>query len=404
MEKHQEKLESLFRNIVSIQALLLHCCEKDSPKKRLKYMKKYSHKKRNDKPIIGLTFRVKGENGGPFVSHKRIMESCLKNKYEFIPIWIPKPKELIKPKKFLEIVQLLKYNNIDILHFAGLQLEGFFVLLIGKAAGIKTVCAIRGSSMDAINFHGWKRFAMKILENWTMYHSDACYGVSQFVSNWERVKKYARNYKGHIYNLPKSSSELFEQTYHKNTVRKEFGIGEKEIIVVSSARIVEDKGYEILMRVITSEDAWPGVRFLIVGEGSYLDEMKRKVDEQDLGQYVLFTGYREDIMQILDESDIFIICTLHETFCNSVVEASCEGLPVIASRVGGIPEIIKDGISGILIDPDSIDEIKNALKLLISDKELREGMGTAGKKIVEEKFSERRITDRIEEIYEDLLS
>ena len=204
--------------------------------------------------------------------------------------------------------------------------------------------------------------------------------------------------------MPKSSSELFEQTYHKNTVRKEFGIGEKEIIVVSSARIVEDKGYEILMRVITSEDAWPGVRFLIVGEGSYLDEMKRKVDEQDLGQYVLFTGYREDIMQILDESDIFIICTLHETFCNSVVEASCEGLPVIASRVGGIPEIIKDGISGILIDPDSIDEIKNALKLLISDKELREGMGTAGKKIVEEKFSERRITDRIEEIYEDLLS
>ena len=366
-------------------------------------MKKYSHKKRKNKPIIGITFRINGENGGPFVSHKRIMESSLREKYEFIPIWVPKPKELIRPGRFFDFVRLLKKEKIDILHFAGLQLEGFLVLLAAKMARVRTLCTIRGSSMDAIHFPKWKQFVMKILENWTMCYVDACYGVSRFVSNWERVKKHTRNYKGHIYNLPQSLSESIGGI-NENNVRKEFNIGLDEILIVSSGRIVKDKGYDILAQVITSEKSWPGVKFLIVGEGSYLDEMKKNISDNKLENYVIFTGYRSDVMQILNASDIFIICTLHETFCNSVVEASCQGLPVIASKVGGIPEIIEDRVSGILINANDIDEIKNAIRLLISDRNLRNSMGTAGRKIVEEKFSEQRITDGIEKIYEDLLS
>ena len=143
---------------------------------------------------------------------------------------------------------------------------------------------------------------------------------------------------------------------------------------------------------------------MIAGQGAYLDEMKKRILDNKLENYVVFTGYRNDIVQILNESDIFIICTLHETFCNSVVEASCQGLPVIASRVGGIPEIVKDKVSGILVDPYNVNEIKDAVESLISDRKLRNDMGEAGKKIVEEKFSERKIINKIENVYEDLLS
>ena len=81
---------------------------------------------------------------------------------------------------------------------------------------------------------------------------------------------------------------------------------------------------------------------MIVGDGSYLPEMKDKVRQNGLYDNVIFTGYRNDVMYLLSGSDIFVICTLHETLCNSVIEASDAGLPVVATRTGGIPEIIQD--------------------------------------------------------------
>lgn len=357
----------------------------------------------NRKPRILITFRIGGENGGPYVSHKRIVESCLKDKYDFIPLMLPKPREMLTISGMRELIGQIKRADADILHFAGLQLEGFAVLLVAKFAGMKnTLCTIRGSSIDAMGFPKYKKIVMVILENWTLKHSKACYGVSEFVSNWLRVKKYAKINFGYVYNmgLNLSDQNTKEST---STIREELGIGANEIIVVSTGRIVIDKGFDVLLKIITCGKKWSNVRFLIVGNGNFVSKMQEKINSSHLKEKVLFLGYRSDVKSILYESDIFVICTYHETLCNSVIEASGAGLPVVATRVGGIPEIIKDKETGFLFGSGNATEATEYLEKLIDNKELRKEMGAKGKRRVCEKFSEKIITEKLSDIYDSML-
>lgn len=357
-------------------------------------------KEKNKKLKILITFRTGGENGGPYISHKRIMGSSLKEDYEFVPLMLPPPKKMLSLKGFLELRHKIKKINPDILHFSGLQLEGFSILLIAKSAGIKnTLCAIRGSSMDAIEFKGVKRKILCWMENWTLKHSKACYGVSKFVANWQRVKKYAKNNLGYVYNM-RDKAQV--QIGARERMREEFGIAKEDIVIISTGRIIKDKGFEILLETIIYKKEWDNTKFLIVGDGNYRDEMEKRILELGMSKYVIFTGYRKDIKYLLNGSDIFIICTLHETLCNSVIEASDACLPVIATRTGGIPEIVQDEESGFLIEPYSVSGFYDALVLLIENKNLRIKMGKAGKKRIEEIFSEDRIAKKISNIYQNL--
>lgn len=353
------------------------------------------------KPRILITFRIGGENGGPYVSHKRIMESDLKEQYEFIPLMLPKPKEILTVSGMKNVINEIKKIDPDILHFAGLQLEGFAVLLAAKIAGIKkTICSIHGSSMDAIGFSGLKRSILMRMENWTLKKASACYGVSRFVSEWPRVQKYASYNLGYVYNMRQNEQESKPEG---KEIRKEFGISEKEILIVSTGRIVKDKGYDVLTDAIIEGKNWNHVKFLIVGDGGYLDEMKKRVADSGLNESVLFSGYRNDVAQILEESDIFVLCTLHETLCNSVVEASYAELPVVATNTGGIPEIVEDGVTGFLTEPYDYKAVCSNLKKLVSDEQLRFEMGKNGRKQIDRKFSNEEITGKIDSFYKAVL-
>lgn len=358
-------------------------------------------KKERSKPRILITFRIGGENGGPYVSHKRIMESDLKEQYEFIPLMLPKPKEILTVSGMKQVINEIKKNDPDILHFAGLQLEGFAVLLAAKMAGVKkTICSIRGSSMDAIGFSGLKRSILMLLENWTLKNASACYGVSRFVSEWSRVQKYASYNLGYVYNMRQNEQE-FKQG--KNRIRDEFGISETEILIVSTGRIIKDKGFDVLTDAIIEGKNWNNTKFLIVGDGSYLEEMKCRIADAGLCERVFFSGYRNDVAQILEESDIFVLCTLHETLCNSVVEASYANLPVVATNTGGIPEIIEDGVTGFLTEKYDYKAVCNNLQMLVADEQLRTKMGKNGRVRIDSKFSSDEITEKIDSFYKAVL-
>lgn len=353
------------------------------------------------KPKVLITFRIGGENGGPYISHKRIMESDLKKQYEFIPLMLPKPKEILSISGMKKVVNEIKQNDPDILHFAGLQLEGFAVLLAAKFAKVEnTICAIRGSSMDAIGFSGIKRKIVLWMENWTLRNAKACYGVSKFVANWTRVKKYAKRNLGYVYNMRQSEQEIKSET---SLIREEFGISKEELLIVSTGRIIKDKGFEVLTDAIVEGQEWKNTKFLIVGEGKYLEEMKKRISDAKLEDSVIFSGYRNDISQILKESDIFVLCTLHETLCNSIIEASYAGLPVVATNTGGIPEIVENEITGFLTEPYDYKTIIKMLKKLINDGELRNRMGREGKKKINEKFSNNNIVKKIDSFYKEVL-
>jgi len=352
------------------------------------------------KPVIMITLLIGGQNGGPYVSHMRIMNSILKDKFQFVPLMVPRARMLLNPFGFLKFCRVIKKTNPDVVHMSGLQLDGFLVMIACKVAGVrKTVLAIHGSSNEAAFIKNWHRKIMKLLEKITLEQATICYGVSDYVSSWDIVKCNSKSKIRTIYNLPHSII-IFPQEI---SLRKEFGLSKEDVLIVSTGRITKEKGFDILLSMIKTGNWSKTEKFIIVGEGDYLETMKKEVIENQLEVKVLFLGFREDIGGILSECDIFIICSLHETLCNSIIEAGQQSLPVIAPNVGGIPEIIINGFNGFLVSSNNPTDYVDALEKLVSSSELRKIMGNNAKKIIDHKFSAELILREFEQMYEEII-
>ena len=139
----------------------------------------------NSKPRIALTFRKGGENGGPYNSHKRVMESSLSDKYDFVPLFVPRARVLVTPWGMRAFVKEIKSKKPQLVQVTGLQLEGFLTMIACKLAKVKTLVAIHGSSTEALDIGRFRKWRAALLEKWTVINADAVYGVSDYVSTWK---------------------------------------------------------------------------------------------------------------------------------------------------------------------------------------------------------------------------
>lgn len=346
------------------------------------------------KPKVLITLREDGQNGGPYISHKNILNSSLSEKYELVPFYNPNARKMRNPKVFFRVIKDIKNIKPDLAHITGLQIEGFLLALACKLAGVKTVVAVHGSATDAIGISKLHNIIFKFLEKTTILMSKASFGVSDFVSSWD-ICKNAKNYCGTIYNMV----EICENVSQKPYVRKELGIVESDIVVASTGRIIKDKGFDVLCEVIKQLKDYTNIKFVIAGDGEYRKDLLSEIKEYGFENRVFLLGYRSDVAAILKESDIFIICTKHETLCISLLEAASNYLPLIASNVGGIPEIIKNGENGFLVESGDIVGFKNAVLKLAENKELRNQMGEKARLKIDSLFNEIDIVDRLDKIY-----
>jgi len=348
---------------------------------------------------IMLTLRSGGENGGPYISHSRIMSSSLNNQYCFEPLYIPRSRVLLTPWGMHALVNSIRRSNPDIVQIAGLQLEGFMSMVACKLAGVKTVLAIHGSSMEAEHLNVFRIFLIKCLERWTVKSADMVYGVSDYVCGWNICRKAKQHY-GTIYNMPsKPKTDL-----DRDSVRKKMGIDKEDIVISSTGRIVREKGYDILWNAIRLLGKRPQVKFCIAGDGAFREEWQQQIIQEGYSESVHLLGYQNEVDELLVASDIFIMCTHHETLCISLLEAAMYGLPLIASDVGGIPEIIEHNKNGYLIRNKDVEAFANALNTLIADSAERKRMGYMAWETVSEKFNSVEICAKLDKMYQEVLS
>ncbi len=180
----------------------------------------------------------------------------------------------------------------------------------------------------------------------------------------------------------------------KGELRAQYGIAESTIIVGSTGRIVPRKGYDLFINaaktVIDKLGKGPkDVRFVIVGDTPYffqddhLSFLKNLVSHNGLDDYFIFTGYRKEVRACLKDFDIFVIPSNYpDPFPRSVIEAMAFELPVIGFKAGGIVESVEDGVTGILDDSGSPENMGKAILKLVQDPKLRRSMGVAGRKRV----------------------
>lgn len=362
---------------------------------------------KNSKKKVLISFREGGENGGPYNSHKRIINSKLKEKYEFIPLMIPKGKMgALNIKLILKLTKKIKKINPDIFHFTGLELIGFYCIISSRLAGIKnTILAIHGSSLEAQNISLIKKAILYLYEKITIILTKKYYCVSKYVENWERLKKHKNKSQGIIYNICDLKNNRNNRNNKKIKMKEKLGIKNDEIVIVSTGRITKEKGFHILLEVIKKVVKKNlKCKFLIVGSGNYYYEMEKEIIKLNLKNKVLMVGYQNKIDEFLEISDIFILCSLHETFCMSILEAAIYKLPVIAPKVGGIPEIIKENENGFLIKKNDIGEYTKKLEFLVKNSIDRKIMGEKSCKLINENFSTELILNKIDKLYQEILS
>jgi glycosyltransferase involved in cell wall biosynthesis len=141
------------------------------------------------------------------------------------------------------------------------------------------------------------------------------------------------------------------------------------------------------------------LKFVLVGDGELRKEFEDKVAALGLASRFVFLGARDDVSNLLACCDIGMLVSLAEGLPNSVLEYSAAGLPVVATGVGGIPEIIEDGVTGYIVPPKDAGAIVTAISKLLTDREQAAKMGRKGRSRVRQEFSYARLIGQLEEIY-----
>ena len=144
-------------------------------------------------------------------------------------------------------------------------------------------------------------------------------------------------------------------------------------------------------------------RFILVGEGSLRKELEEKVSSWGLKEKILFLGWRDDIADIMSILDILVLPSLNEAVGIVLLEAQSLGIPVVASEVGGIPEMIRDKQTGILVLPGAAASIALTINNLLSDPERLRSMSAAGKNWVKDRFKAEEMVSKISALYQELL-
>jgi glycosyltransferase involved in cell wall biosynthesis len=143
---------------------------------------------------------------------------------------------------------------------------------------------------------------------------------------------------------------------------------------------------------------------VIVGEGYLHDHLVKRVESLGLTDSVLFTGFQKDVPEIIATFDVAVLPSFFEGMGRVLLEAMAMEKPVVASSVGGIPDLVEHGTNGLLVAPGDVNGLAEALMKTLKDKCLAENMGKAGRKMISEKFSADHMAGAIEKLYRDLLT
>lgn len=287
-------------------------------------------------------------------------------------------------KSFLEILKVLRREKPDIFHINSSKMGGLGALA-GRIVGIRKI--IFTAHNWAFNWPRprWQKVVIKFLQWLSIIFSHSTICVS------EKVKRDAENW-------PFVKNKL---TVIYNGI-KEFNLAPREDTAFTVGAISElnkVKGLDTLLYAWSKFIKKHQAKLVIVGEGEEKENLENMAKNLDILDSVNMIGFVDNARSILSTFDIYCMPSRSEGMPYALLEAGLTGLPVIATSVGGIPEIIESGTNGILVPPEDSEVIFSSLVLLAEDEELRKRLGTNLKLSIQENFSFEKMTRKTFELY-----
>jgi glycosyltransferase involved in cell wall biosynthesis len=294
-----------------------------------------------------------------------------------------------------KLVSLMRQNEIHIIHTHDLR-SNFVGYMAGKIGRIPVVTSVHGWIEKSFKFR-IHNFADKILVRF----------FNRIIVNSEFLRKHLSQFKipdkkiSTVYNTVDVLN--FERDVNPEETRKELGIDPGSIVIGTVGRLNTEKGHKYLLEaardVLTS---FPETVFLIVGKGPLERELKDFARKAKISPNVLFTGFYQDLRKVLNVIDLFVVPSLSEALPLSLLEAMAARKPVISTNVGGIPEVVKTGETGIVVNSGAADELAQALITLLENKDKARELAKNGQELIREQFSTQAVTKKLEAIYREL--
>lgn len=205
-----------------------------------------------------------------------------------------------------------------------------------------------------------------------------------------------------IYNAVDFSQAQAGQS--RQAVRASIGVPQDAFAAGVIARLTEQKGHRFLFDAMATTPALADMHLVVIGGGALEADLRGHVDALGLAPRVHFLGPRRDLGDLLGAVDLFVMPSLWEGLPLSMVLAMGAGLPVVATRVAGIPEVVEDGRSGLLVPPADATALGTALARLAGDRGLRARLGSAARAAVVPRFNVEQYVESVASLYDRLLA
>jgi len=199
-------------------------------------------------------------------------------------------------------------------------------------------------------------------------------------------------------------TEEFRRRRDSNSGRNEVGLSRFSFLIGAVGRLSPEKGFDVLLRALADlrqRDVNAGL--LLVGEGEQRRSLEDLAGQLGCRDALHLAGFQEDVRPFFEAMDVFALSSLREGLPNVVLEAMALEVPVVATRIAGVPGVIDDGRNGLLVNPGSVEELTAALARLADDEGLRQRLSSEGRRTIEERYSFARRMQRVAAIYDDLL-
>jgi len=289
------------------------------------------------------------------------------------------------PFNILRLISLLRKTKPDIVHT-----HGYFSSVIGRlSAKIAGVPVIINHLHTVFNLSSLRNV---IVDKTLNLFTDRIICVS---------KKVEESFMAAGYGFKKKSIVIYNGIDGRKFMPRISGHQTKSLISVAS--LYPHKGQTYLLKAlkIVSEEC-PEVSLEIVGDGPLRKELEDECSSLGISSKVKFLGERNDVAFLLSRAGIFILTSLREGFSLSLIEALACGLPVIATNIGGVPEIVKDQENGLLVSSQDSRALAIAIKSLLKDEPRMREMGLKGREIFEKFFTLEIMLKRFDELYKEL--
>lgn len=193
----------------------------------------------------------------------------------------------------------------------------------------------------------------------------------------------------------------------KGQFRKELGVGQDLLLIGMAGRLTAIKNHKMLfeaVRLLKTENPELKARFVIIGDGELRQELEALAAKLNIKDMLVFTGWRRDMPRIYADLDISVLTSLNEGTPVTLIESMASAKAVVSTRVGGVPDIIKEGWTGLLVDSGNEAQLKDAILRLCTDAKARLDMGRRASADAYENYSKERLVNDMEKLYKELLS